>query len=116
LARGVGVGSYEPGEGWERVGWMVEWIVSVVDLMEGKGGRCSRNLKLGDGDCIEARPVWAQEATHEGDPPTAGRRPRGEIKGTKGDGERGGSRAACCSELLCSLTLARLRAHVRLRE
>jgi hypothetical protein len=48
----VGVGSYEPGEGWERVGVMVEWIVSVFDLMERKGGRrCSRNLKLGDGDC-----------------------------------------------------------------
>jgi hypothetical protein len=39
LARGVGVGSYEPGEGWERVGVMVEWIVSVFDLMERKGGR-----------------------------------------------------------------------------
>jgi hypothetical protein len=39
LARGVGMGSYEPGEGWKRVGWVVEWIVSVVDLMQRKGGR-----------------------------------------------------------------------------
>jgi hypothetical protein len=34
LARGVGMGSYEPGEWLERVGWSGAWIVSVVDLGE----------------------------------------------------------------------------------
>jgi hypothetical protein len=41
------MGSYEPGEGWERVGWMVEWIVSVVDLMGRKGEAVEKFKSLG---------------------------------------------------------------------
>jgi hypothetical protein len=31
------MGSYEPGEWLERVGWSGAWVVSVVDLMREKG-------------------------------------------------------------------------------
>ena len=75
MARGVGMGSYEPGEGWESVGWMGEWIVSVVWLDGEKGRAVSRNLKLGDGDCALAlvrgrkRSVLAPHAPGNEHPP-----------------------------------------------
>jgi hypothetical protein len=79
------VGSYEPGEGWERVGGGGAWIVSVVDLMGRKGVvRPSRNLRAWGRDC-RLGPIGRRKRSHPGhggneDPPVLAGRP-GEGKG-----------------------------------
>ena len=71
------MGSYEPGEGWEKVGWMGEWIVSVVWLDGEKGRAVSRNLKLGHGECRLG--------------PLGGRKRRALVIGNEARGEAGES-------------------------
>tara|TARA_R110002003_G_scaffold40_7_gene2664 strand:+ start:2525 stop:2770 length:246 start_codon:yes stop_codon:yes gene_type:complete len=77
------MGSYEPGEGWERVGLMGALIVSVVDLM-GRKGEAAEKFKSSNGDW-GARTTSELEATHPGQrrsTPMAGSR-AGEKRGSK---------------------------------